>query len=66
MPWTYLIEKPNGGEIFGRFYERKLQNANQIEFRVEKIIKKKGDKVYVKWKGYVNSFNSLIDEKCII
>ena len=32
----------------------------QTEFRVEKIIKKKGNKWYVKWKGYDNSFNSWI------
>ena len=34
--------------------------------RVEKVIKRKGDKLYVKWKGYNNSFNSWIDKKDII
>ena len=33
------------------------------EFRVEKIIKRKSDKLYVIWKGYDNSFNSWIDKK---
>ena len=28
------------------------------EFRAEKVIKIKGDKLYVKWKGYNNSLNS--------
>ena len=32
------------------FYERKLQKANQTEFRIEKVIKRKCDKLYVKWK----------------
>ena len=40
-----------------------MQNTNQKEFRVEIIIKRKGDKLYVKWKGYNSSFNSWIDKK---
>ena len=46
--------------------KKKLQKRNQKEFRVEKVIKKKGDKLYVKWKGYDNSFNSWIDKKDIV
>ena len=30
------------------------------------MIKKKGDKLYVKWKGYDNSFNSWIDKKDLV
>ena len=45
---------------------KKLQKTNQKEFRMEKVIKKKGDKLYVKWKDYDNSFNSWIDKKDII
>ena len=37
------------------FYEKELQKTNQEEFRIEKVIKRKGDKIYVKWKGYDNS-----------
>ena len=40
-----------------------MQKTNQEEFRIQKVIKKKGDKLYVKWKGYDNSFNSWIDKK---
>ena len=40
-----------------------MQKTNQKEFRVEKVIEIKGDKLYVKWKGYDNSFNSWIDKK---
>ena len=36
-----------------------------LESRIEKVIKKKGDKLYVKWKGYDNSFNSWIDNNDI-
>ena len=45
--------------------KKKVQKTNQHEFRVEKVIQKKGDKLYVKWKGYGNSFNSWINEKDI-
>ena len=36
----------------GTFYEKELEKTNQEEFRREKVIKKKGDKLYIKWKGY--------------
>ena len=53
----------NNEEIIGTFYEQELQGTRQNEFRTEKVIKKKGDKLYVKWKGYNSSFNSWIDKK---
>ena len=46
----------------GSFYEKELKETDQKEFRIEKVIKKKGDKLYVKWKGYDNSFNSWINK----
>ena len=45
------------------FYENELQKINQKEFRVEKEIKRKSNKLYVKWKGYDSSFNSWINKK---
>ena len=42
---------------------KKNYKTNQKEFRIEKVIRKNGDKLYVKWKGYDNSFNSWIDKK---
>ena len=66
IPWTYLIEDLNSEEIVEMFYEEELQKTNQTELRVEKVIKKKGDKLYVKSKGYDNSFNSWIDKKDIL
>ena len=58
VPWTYILNVLNGDEIFGTFYEKKLQKTNQQTFRIEKVIKRKGNKLYVKWEGYDNSFNS--------
>ena len=63
VPWTYIISDLNGKEIVGTFYENKLQITNLKEFTIEKVIKRKGDKLYVKWKGYDSSFNSWIDKK---
>ena len=66
VPWTYVINVLNGEEILKMLYEKEMQTTNQTEFRVEKVIKEKGDKLYVKWKGEDNSFNSWIDKKDII
>ena len=46
--WTYVISDLNGEEIAGSFYKKELHKANQNEYRIEKVIKRKGDKVYVK------------------
>ena len=66
VPWTYVINDQNGEEITETFYEKELQKANQEEFKIEKVIKRKGDKIYVKWKGYDNSFDSWIDKKDLV
>ena len=66
VPWTYVINDINGEEIIGTFYEKELQKTNQEEFRIEKVIKRKGNKIYVKWKGYDNSFNSSIDKTSLV
>ena len=52
VTWTYVINDLNREEIVGTFYEKELQKTNQKEFRIQKVIKRKGDKLYVKWKGY--------------
>ena len=52
VPWTYLINDIKGEEIIGKFYEKELQKTNQKEFRIEKVIIRKGGKLYVKCKGY--------------
>ena len=66
VPWTYVINDRNGEEIIGTFYEKELQKTNQKGFRIEKVIKKKGNKLYVKLKRYNNSFNSWIDQKDLV
>ena len=66
MAWTYVISELNGEEVDGTFYGKKLQKKNETEFRVEKVIKRKDDKQYVKYKGYDNSYNILIDKKDVV
>ena len=66
VPWTYVLNDLNGEEIIGTFYEKELQKTNQEEFRIEKVIKRTGNKIYVKWKGYNNSFNSWIDKASLV
>ena len=53
-----FISDLKGEENIGTFYEKQLQKINQKEFRVEKVIKREGDKLHLKWKGYDSSFNS--------
>ena len=66
VPWTYVISHLKGEEIVGTFFQKELQKTNQQEFRIEKVIKKKGDELYFKRKCYDSSFNSLINKKYLI
>ena len=61
-----MISDLNGEPITGSFYEKELQKASQERFRIEKVLKRKGDKLYLKWKGYDSRFNSWIDRKDVI
>ena len=66
IPWSYVINDLNGNEIIGTFYEKELKKSNQQEFRIEKVIKRKDNKLFVKWKGYDSSCNSWIDKKDLV
>ena len=44
--WTYVISDRYGEEIAGMVYVKEIQKINQKEFRIEKVIKRKGDKLY--------------------
>ena len=66
LPWTFVVSDLNGEKIIGSFYEKELQKTSQEKFRIEKVLKRKGDKLYVKWKEYNNSFNSCVNKKGLI
>ena len=58
-----LISDLNGEDITGGFFEKELEKINQKKIRIEKVLKRKGDKLYVKKKEYDNRFNSWIDKE---
>ena len=63
----HVISEINGEKIIGIFCKKKnCIKTNHKEFRIEKVIKKKGNKLYVKWKGYDNLSNSGIDKKGVV
>ena len=52
-----MVEK-----LLGSFRKKNFKKS-QREFRVEKVINRKGHKIYIKWKSYDNSFSGWIDRK---
>lgn len=60
-PTTYLLEDNEGQQVLGGFYELELQRVKYPDFHlVEKVLKRKGNMIYVKWLGYPSSQNSWI------
>ena len=49
VPWTYVINDLNSDEIIETIYEKEMQKTNQQEFTIEKVMKRKSNKLYVKW-----------------
>ena len=64
----YKLKDMNNEIIEGSFYEKELQKTKNTteEYIIEKIIKTKNDKLFVKWRGYNDSFNSWDNKKDII
>ena len=53
-------------KLLERFTKKNCGKIDQKEFRIEKVIKQKGDNLYVRWKGYDSSSNSWIDKNNIV
>ena len=66
IPVAYKITDYNGEEIQGSYKEKELQKTSQSTFRIEKVLKRQGDKSLVKWIGYPKWFNSWINTKAIL
>ena len=47
IPWTYVINDLIGEEITEIFYEKELKKTSQKEFRIENLIKRKGESLEV-------------------
>ncbi|KYQ46398.1 hypothetical protein ALC60_14607 [Trachymyrmex zeteki] len=64
---TYLLENSREKSIVGGFYEYELHRvANPDVYLVEKVLRKKGNEVYVKWLGFDNSHNSWIHKDNVL
>lgn len=65
-PITYLLEDMHGRDISGGFYTEELQKAKYSDiFLVEKVLRRRGKKVFVKWMGLDKSENSWVDDSNI-
>lgn len=66
-PATYLLQDGQGLPIAGSFYEQELQRtSNPDVYLVERVIKRKGDNIFVKWLGFDNSHNSWIKKTNVL
>ena len=64
---TYQVKYMNDEIIKGQFHEKELQLTKNTtgEYVIEKVLKTKGNQMYVKWRGYSNNFNSWIDKNTV-
>ena len=60
IPTTYTIEDTRGEPVQGTFYEQELQTSVQEIYRIDRVLKRGKDRVFVKWDGYISAFNSWI------
>lgn len=66
-PYTYLLQDYKGNEIIGGFYQHEIQKAMYPDvFLIEKVLRRKGNKEYVKWLGFDSSHNSWIDKEDVV
>lgn len=66
-PRTYLLKDSKNEDILGGFYTEELQKVKHVDaYLVEKILRRKGNKVYVKWLGLDQKNNSWILKKDLL
>lgn len=66
-PTTYLLEDCHGQPISGAFYAEEIQKTEYPDvYLVEKVLKRKGNKVFVKWLGLPKSECSWINNTNIL
>lgn len=66
-PYTYLLQDEKGNPILGGFYEYEILKVLYPDlFLVEKILRRKGSQVFVKWLGFDNSHNMWINKKDVL
>jgi len=66
-PTTYLLRDALGNDILGAFYKEELQKTLYPDtYLIERVLRRKGNKVYVKWRGLGKEHNSWIDANKVI
>lgn len=66
-PTTYMLEDMDGQPIKGCFYEQELQKTKYPNvYLVEKVLKKRGNEVFVKWLGFSKDKNTWINKAALI
>lgn len=66
-PTTYILKDKNGVDIQGAFYREELQKTQYPDiYLIEKILRRKGNKVYVKWLGLDKKNNSWINKSDLL
>lgn len=62
-PVTYHLEDYQKNPILGGFYEEELQKTKFPDtYLVEKVLKRRGNRIFVKWLGFDSSHNSWINK----
>jgi len=66
-PVTYILQDSNGEVLKGGFYEQEISKSKTGDvYLVEKVIKRSGDRVLVRWAGYDKSSDTWVNRKDII
>ena len=66
-PVTYLLKDSRGESIAGGFYDHELQRVADADvYLIEKVLRTKGNKIFVKWLGMDKSHNSWIDKSAVV
>ena len=66
---TYKVNEWDGTQVKGTFYEQDLQKVTVEDddlFRIEKVVKRKGDKVLVRWKGWPDKYDTWLNKKDLL
>ena len=66
-PVTYILKDEKNNIIKGGFYEQELLKTKYKDlYLIEKVIKRKGDLLYVKWLGFPSSENGWVNVKDVL
>ena len=67
-PTTFMLKDWNEEQLKGSFYAQELQKVTKVDdiYRIEKVLREEKNRLYVKWLGYPNSFNSWVAVKDLV